>query len=70
MNEASPKTLMELGGWKDPKMVARYSHTSRGHRMAAAESLAEDSPTLTTTLPENAESDHVAKSWITNNVRL
>jgi len=29
MSGASQKTLMELGGWKDPKMVARYSHTSK-----------------------------------------
>jgi integrase len=46
MSGASQKTLMELGGWKDPKMVARYSHTSKQHRMEAVERIANYSPSV------------------------
>jgi hypothetical protein len=49
MSGASQKTLMELGGWKDPKMVARYSHTSRQHRMEAVERIAGYFTTISTT---------------------
>jgi integrase len=54
MSGASQKTLMELGGWKDPKMVARYSHTSKQHRMEAVEKIANYSPSIFTT-PKMAE---------------
>ena len=54
MSGASQKTLMELGGWKDPKMVARYSHTSKQHRMEAVEKIANYSPSIVTT-PKMAE---------------
>jgi hypothetical protein len=54
MSGASQKTLMELGGWKDAKMVARYSHTSKQHRMEAIERIANYSPSLITA-PKNAE---------------
>jgi len=70
MNGASPKTLMELGGWKDPQMVGRCSHTSREHGMEAVESLAKDSPTLFTTLPKVDESDQAGKLLKINSVRL
>ena len=49
MSGASQKTLMELGGWKEPKMVARYSHTSKQHRMEAVEKIANYSTSLITT---------------------
>jgi integrase len=45
MSGASQKTLMELGGWKDPKMVARYSHTSKQHRREAIERIVNCVPT-------------------------
>jgi hypothetical protein len=49
MSGASQKTLMELGGWKDPKIVARYSHTSKQNRMEAVEKIASYSPSIFTT---------------------
>jgi integrase len=55
MSGASQKTLMELGGWKDPKMVARYSHTSKQHRMDAVERIASYSPSIFPT-PKTTES--------------
>jgi integrase len=49
MSGASQKTLMELGGWKEPKMVSRYSYTSKQHRMEAIERIASYSPSVITT---------------------
>lgn len=47
------RTIQELGGWQDLKMVERYSHLSPSHKARAVERIAIDnSPTLTTT-PEN-----------------
>jgi site-specific recombinase XerD len=54
MSGASQKTLMDLGGWKDPKMVARYSHASKQHRTEAVEKIASYSPSIFTT-PKMAE---------------
>jgi hypothetical protein len=54
MSGASQKTLMELGGWMDPKMVARYSHTSKQHRMEAIEKIANYSHSIFNT-PKTAE---------------
>jgi hypothetical protein len=55
MSGASQKTLMEPGGWKDAKMAARYSHTSKQHRKEAIERIANYSPSLIT-MPANAVS--------------
>jgi len=49
MSGASQKTLTELGGWKAPKMAARYSHTSKQNRMGAVENIANYSPSIFTT---------------------
>ena len=56
----SQKTLMELGGWKDPKMVVRYSHSSEVQRKRAVELLAQNSPTLFTTVASEGENDRSA----------
>ena len=50
MSGASQKTLMEIGGWKDPKMVARYSHTLKQHRMEAIERITNYSPAFIPTV--------------------
>ncbi len=55
MSGASQKTLVELGGWKDPKMAARYLHTSKRHRMEAIDRIASYSTSIITT-PDTAES--------------
>jgi hypothetical protein len=34
------RTVQDLGGWKDPKMVQRYSHLSPGHKAEAIERIA------------------------------
>jgi integrase len=65
MNGASPKTLMELGGWKDLKMVARYSHTSLEHRRAAVETLVNNS-TPTTTPGLSAVPNSVSPNLLTS----
>ena len=46
---------MELGGWKDLKMAAGYSHTSQRYRMEAIDRIANYSTSVITT-PETAES--------------
>jgi len=70
MSGASTKTLMELGGWKTPEMVAKYSHTTKVHRQRAVEMLANNSTTLSTTPKESTETAQVANVLILNNVRL
>jgi len=54
------KTLMELGGWKDPKMVVRYTHSSEQQRKKAVELLAGNSTTLFTTAANEAENGKAA----------
>jgi len=50
------RTLQELGGWKEIKMVERYAHLSTQHKTEAiskiARPISEDSPTVFTT-PKN-----------------
>ena len=47
------RTIQELGGWKEIKMVERYAHLSQKHKADAVEKLvsqsAENSPTVFTT---------------------
>ncbi len=61
MAGVSTKTLMELGGWSDPKMVVRYQHTSKVHRQDAVELLVRNSPPSTTPAPILTENDGSAK---------
>jgi site-specific recombinase XerD len=42
------RTVQELGGWKDLKMVMRYSHLAAAHKSEAIEKLASFSDTLFT----------------------
>jgi integrase len=42
------RTVQELGGWKDLKMVQRYSHLSDDHKAKAVEKLVGHSTTLVT----------------------
>jgi site-specific recombinase XerD len=48
-----PRTIQELGGWKEIKMVERYAHLSQKHKADALEKLlsqlAENSTTVLTT---------------------
>jgi len=39
MAGVDPRTIQELGGWRDMAMVQRYSHLSPSHRAAAVEKL-------------------------------
>jgi site-specific recombinase XerD len=47
------RTLQELGGWKEIKMVDRYAHLSTQHKAEAIGKIAhptsDDSPTVFTT---------------------
>ncbi|MEE9220220.1 MAG: site-specific integrase, partial [candidate division NC10 bacterium] len=43
------RTIQELGGWSDLKMVERYSHLSPSHKAEAVEKIASHSTTLFTT---------------------
>jgi integrase len=40
------RTIQELGGWKDIKMVERYAHLSESHKAAAVERIAAPSPVV------------------------
>ncbi len=50
------RTVMELGGWSDFKMVTRYTHPTPDHKKAALERLCQEPPTPAgvTTLPKRA----------------
>ena len=41
MSGADPRTVQELGGWKDLKMVERYAHLSPEHKVEAVERMLE-----------------------------
>ena len=41
MQGANDRTLMALGGWKSPAMLARYAHLSPTHLYQAVEGLAQ-----------------------------
>lgn len=58
------RTIQELGGWRELKMVERYAHLSPSHKAEAVERIAlENSPTLfTTPLPGVALSPRCAHS--------
>ncbi len=43
------RTIQELGGWSDLKMVERYTHLSPSHKAEAVEKIASHSTTLFTT---------------------
>lgn len=43
------RTIQELGGWSDLKMVERYAHLTPSHKAEAVERIAVHSPTLITT---------------------
>ncbi len=43
------RTIQELGGWSDLKMVERYSHLSPSHKAEAVEKIASHFTTLFTT---------------------
>jgi site-specific recombinase XerD len=42
------RTIQELGGWKEIKMVERYSHLSDQHKAEAVELISQNSTTLFT----------------------
>ena len=44
MAGVDPRTIQELGGWKDLKMVERYSHLSPKHKAEAVEKTLEQKP--------------------------
>lgn len=46
------RTIQELGGWKELKMVERYAHLNPTHKAAAVERLVENSTTVFTTPAE------------------
>lgn len=39
------RTVQELGGWKQLRMVERYAYLSAGHKAQAVERIAVNSPT-------------------------
>ena len=41
MSDADPRTVQELGGWKDLKMVERYAPVSPEHKAEAVERMLE-----------------------------
>ncbi len=50
------RTIQELGGWKNLKMVERYTHLVPDHKVAAIEKLRDNVPYIFTTSAE-AESE-------------
>jgi integrase len=54
MQGAGDRTLQVLGRWKEPKMIRRYVHLSEQHLREAVERLAENSPTMFTTLADES----------------
>ena len=43
------RTLQELGGWKEIKMIERYAHLSQQHKVEAIEKISnQDSTTVFT----------------------
>src|SRR5207244_2916769 len=45
MAGVDPRTIQELGGWKELKMVERYTHLSPSHKAEAVERIAQDNST-------------------------
>ena len=54
MQGAGDRTLQVLGRWEEPKMIRRYVHLSEQHLTEAVERLAENFPTIFTTLADEA----------------
>jgi hypothetical protein len=54
MQGSGDRTIQVLGRWKEPKMIRRYVHLSEQHLREAVERLAENSPTIFTTLADEA----------------
>ena len=54
------RTVQELGGWKDLKMVQRYSHLSPAHKAEAVERMLQ--PNMTR-LSRRAATDREALEW-------
>jgi site-specific recombinase XerD len=52
------RTVQELGGWKDLKMVMRYAHLSPAHKADAVERIANHSTTLFTTPDSHLAVNH------------
>ena len=51
MAGVDPRTIQELGGWASLEMVQRYTHLSPTHEAEAVERIAQNSPTVFTTVP-------------------
>jgi hypothetical protein len=68
MSGIDPKTIMELGGWKDLTMVMRYTHLSTDHKREAVERIAKNSTTVFTTVGFDAQQMKGAKSNSINRV--
>ena len=50
------RTIQELGGWKNFKMVERYTHLIPDHKVAAIRKLRDNVPDIFTT-PAEVDSD-------------
>ncbi len=46
------RTIQELGGWKNLKMVERYTHLISDHKVAAIQKLRDNVPGIFTTPAE------------------
>ena len=46
------RTIQELGGWKNLKMVERYTHLIPDHKVAAIRKLRDNVPEIFTTTTE------------------
>lgn len=46
------RTIQELGGWKNLKMVERYAHLIPDHKVAAIRKLRDNVPEIFTTTTE------------------
>jgi integrase len=66
MRGADLRTVQELGGWKSLAMVQRYAHLSQEHKRQAVELLAENSPTVITTVTREEGSETAVNSNVVN----
>jgi integrase len=55
MAGVDPRTIQELGGWKDLKMVMRYTHLSQLHKQEAVEKIVRNITTIFTTVTPAAD---------------
>jgi integrase len=55
MAGVDPRTIQELGGWKDLKMVMRYTHLSQVHKREAVEKIVRNCYNSATVVPSPAD---------------